>query len=239
MRPFLFVVVFCIDALGQNLGKPPAFEVASIRVTNSSDPPTGEFKNGRVTIHNHTLRSILGAAYRVSNDTIQGPDWLDDVRLDISARTDASVSQDAARPMLKALLMERFKLEAHEEQKIQAIYAITIAKGGTKFSETPADAPGLSGCPGDLVIKCHKVFIWALQGIIPRLAGPAIDLPVKDMTGLKGFYDFQLSMEPSFDGKRPSIFDALEEQLGLVLSRTKGTFPVIAIDHIERTPTEN
>jgi uncharacterized protein (TIGR03435 family) len=77
--------------------------------------------------------------------------------------------------------------------------------------------------------------------------------PVSDKTELKGVYDFKLQFtpddrlqstsplapnarlpEPPADSNAPSLFDALQEQLGLKLESGKGPVEIIVIDHVER-----
>jgi uncharacterized protein (TIGR03435 family) len=77
-----------------------------------------------------------------------------------------------------------------------------------------------------------------------RIAPSFIDLPVIDHTGLQGTYDLRLDWVPrqltDFDAAAgPTVFDALEKQLGLKLEKRKEPRPVTIIDYIERTPTEN
>ena len=66
---------------------------------------------------------------------------------------------------------------------------------------------------------------------------PRVDRPVIDRTGLNGFYDVDLTWAPTTiapDDTRPSIFTAVQEQLGLKLEASKGPIEVLVIDSVER-----
>jgi len=83
-----------------------------------------------------------------------------------------------------------------------------------------------------------------MPALAARLRGFAtreIDAPVTDLTGLKGFFDFQLSWTQTADGGDPgtTIFEALQDQLGLKLEPLKLLIDAIVVDHVERVPIEN
>ena len=67
--------------------------------------------------------------------------------------------------------------------------------------------------------------------------------PVSDDTGLQGKYDFTMNWimggALAADDTGPTIFAALQQQLGLKLESKKGTVDILVIDHIEKAPTEN
>ena len=90
---------------------------------------------------------------------------------------------------------------------------------------------------GKLLVQAITMSRFAIQ------LGGLVDGPVEDKTGLMGKYDFTLEWTPSTSGAAsedggPSIFTALQEQLGLKLEPAKGQVEVLVIDHIER-PSEN
>ena len=115
------------------------------------------------------------------------------------------------------------------------MYVLIVAKGG----------PGLSESAREQHVEVHKleftgtaVPILGLSYILEELVGRS----VVDKTGLKGAYDFHLQWEPDLSGADhntlPSIFTALQEQLGLKLQSNKGPVKTLSIDHLER-PSEN
>jgi bla regulator protein blaR1 len=170
--------------------------------------------------------------------------------------------------MLRSLLADRFKLTLSHETKDLPIYALVVAKGGPKLTPTaytPPDPnapnPALPPQNGShLMLSRGK--IDAVNQTISGLAGLLALVPdlgdriVEDETGITGNYDFTIhfsmqSLAPkggaplpdanapaADDTSEPSIFTALEEQLGLKLESTKGPVDVYTIEHIEQ-PTEN
>jgi uncharacterized protein (TIGR03435 family) len=146
--------------------------------------------------------------------------------------------------MLQTLLADRFKLAFHREQKVLAIYGLVIAKHGPNLPPS-ANGDGDEGCTGGAGrFTCRKITMADLAETLPLMAPRYIDLPVVDLTGLKGAYDFRLTWTPVAAGTPPvdsavSIFDAVEDQLGLKLETRKHLISIIVIDHVERVPTEN
>jgi len=166
--------------------------------------------------------------------------------------------------MLQSLLAERLKLKVRREPKQLPVYDLVIAKGGPKFLHTsfnteddPAHRadpklprPARPPCPTDM--RCwHN---YGSMGLVADILSgfSEIGRPVLNRTGLEGGYylDLQYALESSLSATAPtdnappagpvgpSIFTALEQQLGLKLEPTKGPVESIVIEHIER-PTEN
>jgi uncharacterized protein (TIGR03435 family) len=167
--------------------------------------------------------------------------------------------------MLQSLLADRFKLKVHLESRQMPDYELVIAKGGPKLTEADASgAPpangfkGSDGKPvaGSFVRGIGMGKITAQNYGIPQFAANflsqqlfGLGRPVVDKTGLTGKYNFTLNWTPDTaagsasssqptEDQGPSIFTALQEQLGLRLQPSTGTFDMLIIDHIE-PPTEN
>jgi uncharacterized protein (TIGR03435 family) len=161
--------------------------------------------------------------------------------------------------MLRALLADRFKLAIHKESREVPTYELVISKNGPKIKEGKPDDPTLPN--GTLRVMSGKITGNAVS--MARLAsviGMQLKHPVVDRTGLMGTYDFSLGWQPEedpsqtlpgaegsqqgslpkLDSSGPSIFTALQEQLGLKLESTKDQVHVdiVVIDHIE-LPSEN
>jgi uncharacterized protein (TIGR03435 family) len=139
--------------------------------------------------------------------------------------------------MLQAMLADRFALKAHRESRELPIYVLTVAKDGPKLKKTAPDDLGGNANYASGKITAHQISIQALAANLSFTVGRV----VVNKTGLEGGYDFTLDYAP--DGAdasdtRPSIFAALEEQLGLKLVPDKGPVDMVVVDHIER-PTEN
>lgn len=308
-------------AFAQSSETLPSFEVASIKpaapmeggrimVRMAGGPGTPD--PGQLTYTNVSLKNVLQNAYNVKGYQIQGPDWLDSARFDITAKVPLGTTKEQFRLMLQSLLSERFKLTLHHSTKDMPIYALVVAKGGSKLKESPDDppptdasgpnagGPGAGAASGGPSVNFNKGDIKMGKDGFPQLPPGAgrgatmmmnmngkmkmqsskqtmssfvdmlanqLDRPVVDQTDLKGKYDYTLEFAPGDRGGMrgamagmpmpmpppgggegggapdadagPTIFSALQEQLGLRLEGKKGPVDLLVIDSIEKTPTEN
>jgi uncharacterized protein (TIGR03435 family) len=245
---------------------PLAFEVASVKPTDPAFtgrtlrmPPD----DGMVTIRGWSLKELIlfawgsGTGLHPSLISSGGPSWFDHDRYDIIAKPEGPriPSQDQRKLMLKALLVERFRLKFHNEPKNTAVYALVVGKNGPRMKERKPDDGGspfsllLNGfqLPGRNASMAQLADI--LQALIPRTDPERENRPVVDKTGLTGRFDFDLTWAPDLplSGGRggatdfasvPDIFTAVQEQLGLKLEPQKASMEILIIDHIER-PTQN
>jgi len=224
-----------------------SFDVASVKlhpgvVTFSSDPAI----HGRtVTATASKLRDLIEYAYAVRSDQISGePTWAasDHYDLDAKAEGEDTLTTAQSRQMVQALLADRFQLKVHRETQDVPIYALVIGKGGPKFQPSAPDASGgYSVRAGDngLHMEVKRGTMEQLARQLSNTAGR----PVMDKTGLTGNYAYTLDWFPADrtpppDLDAPSMFAALQEQLGLRLESTKGPMEKLVIDYVEK-PTEN
>ncbi len=169
--------------------------------------------------------------------------------------------------MIQSLLAERFKLQVRHETKELPVYALLVIKNGSKLQEAkPGETYANGGHPGFGAIERGQLKGEGIPLSAPRgmslvfLLSDQLARPVLDQTGLSGKYDIALHWTPDEspagmledpanvktgpdnvsqpDSSGPTIFAAIQEQLGLKLESTKGPVDVLVIDHIER-PTEN
>jgi uncharacterized protein (TIGR03435 family) len=164
-------------------------------------------------------------------------------RFDIAAKSASPVAEDQLRLMLQALLKERFKLEVHRQVKDISGYALVVGKNGTKLHPVEGGGEG-SMTGGGLMFEGHKMPLSRLTDIVASV----LKTPVRDMTGLEGFYDFKVDMRPYLLDRQPGdppidlpgiAMSALDAQLGLKLEARKIQMEVLTVDHAEKTPTEN
>jgi uncharacterized protein (TIGR03435 family) len=242
----------------------PPFEVASIKVNKSgSGSSHSRFKDGRFSATNETVKMFIQYdAYGIpARQIVGGPAWVDSERFDVEAKADdqsttqmAKLDQAARsameRQMMQQLLADRFHLAVHWDTKEVPVYALVLAKGGPKFSATkdPEGHSGTSASGGRL--KATAVTMTRLAETLTQLLSRELGRVVVDRTGLDGKYDLELNWSPDngssafSDGGNnaasigPSIFTALEEQLGLKLTSAKGPVRSLVIDHLEQ-PSEN
>ena len=168
--------------------------------------------------------------------------------------------------MMQALLEDRFKLQMHRETRQNPVYALTVAKGGLKlkpFQEgscTPSsDTPRVPGQPplckarasskgaNVVAIDGQGMTLDEFSGLVLTASafGFKFDRPIINKTGIAGRFDLHLEFAiddvraaASLDPAYPSIFTAVQQQLGLKLEPTRGPAEFLVIDHIER-PSEN
>lgn len=246
-------VLFSGCLFSQPAADRPAFDVADVQLSKfkPSDPVQGRFVNSRIDVSNATLKRMIIEAYSIPDDyLVGGPSWLDNDRFDIVAKAPPGTADGTLRKMLQTLLADRFKLVIHNEDRVKQVYVLTIGKGGAKLKESAPDAKencgNGQGDSGMNHVACTGLSMDTVVRQLPRMAPRWVDAPVVDQTGLKGKYDFQLDWHgrPDSNSGAPtdpgiiSMFDAVEK-LGLKLEPRKIPRPVIVIDKIERTPTEN
>ena len=215
------------------------FDVASIKAnptaTGGSGVNTGR---GRLTATNVTLRRLIQSAFDVNDfQIVGGPGWIGTEKYDIDAKADVSgvTGHVDYGPMLQALLADRFKLKVHRETKQLPVYSLVVAKSGPRLTDHTGDggaSTNTSHASGKATLTATKV---SMDGFAYRL-GRDLDRKVVDNTGLRGEYDVTLEWapDPKPDSTAPSIFTALQEQLGLKLESTRGPVGVVVVDSAEK-----
>jgi bla regulator protein blaR1 len=231
----------------------PTFEVASVK----PQPWTGQggvyvlVRGNTLNAEHASLDDLVSFAYNLREIQLSGgPPWADrshaklveaELFQVVAKSVDPPPSVEVFRQMLQTLLAERFKLQVHHVQKNLPIYNLVVNKGGAKLKESPADSKFSS------VMSSHGKFAvelvttkMTMERLVETL-GPAAGRPVFDKTGLAANYDFALEFvgenvasEPDAAVAGPSIFAALQEQLGLKLESAMAPFDTIVIDHAER-----
>lgn len=226
---------------------PHSFEVASIKPSNAGPNSTSGIHtgHGRLDAENVTLlRCILGAYGVGPQQIIGGPDWLNTDHFEISAKADRPVESDAElMVLLQGLLAERFKLVVHREKKIARVFVLEVAKNGPKLEKAEPGEAGTntSNTNTAVTIAAHNTDMDALA----RVLGRQTDLPVVNQTGLQGIFNFKLTWTPerarqanSGGADAPSLFTAIQEQLGLRLRQQNAPLEMLVIEHAEK-PTAN
>jgi len=229
----------------------PAFDVASVKPSPPSnsdriDINLGTYRNGEVTLTNTTLSECVQFAYAlVSEDQIDGPDWIRDrrLRVDIIAKAPSGTTREQALLMTQTLLTERFRMEMHREPKPVRHLELTVGRKGSKLPPSPDDAPVRPSTynRGRLFYDHRNMYGFAL------LLSRQLRQPVLDLTGITGYFDVHLEWAPDDPSGAPAadstplpdIYQAVEEQLGLHLESKKTPIDVIVIDRAERVPIAN
>ena len=217
-----------------------SFEVATIKPASPDEAgySGADGRDGLLKIWNVSLKRCIGYAYKIPEDQVLGgPKWIDELSYDILAKADHPASDAELWTMLPSLLADRFKLQFHRETRTVSGYTLTVAKGGIKA--TPADPDRHSfGNGGRGFIDSGASQLSVLTGRLAALLGR----PVINMTGDNRKFDFHLKWTPDDVGPptsdSPSLFTALQEQLGLKLEAGKVSADVVVVDHAE-LPSEN
>jgi uncharacterized protein (TIGR03435 family) len=226
--------------------------------THSGPPESEGFR-----ANNMTLKMLIKIAYRVKDSQISGgPGWIDSDRYDIAARpAENNFSADRSRLMLQALLEERFRLALRHEMRTIPVYALIAGNGGLQLPKSThtscvdfsAGSPPKPSAPGQAPsIPCGGFVTGpnlleggniSMSQFIDVL-GNMLDRPVVDKTGFTGTFTVRLDFnsegifgrhdDSNPDLSRPSIFTAIQEQLGLRLEAQRSAAEVLVIDHAEK-----
>jgi uncharacterized protein (TIGR03435 family) len=251
-------------AFGQTDARSPRFEAADVHPSRSTIQfARGPFVSGagRYDFRNATLVDLIVRAYDVTADKVlEGPNWLEYDRFDLSARIPSKTSVADAKLMLQALLADRFQLVMRKEERPLSAYALTAPKGKQKLKE--ADGSGDTGCrlsldqprrsdaapavPQALTVSyaCRNMTMAAFaQGMTGMALAPQFigNNPVQDKTGLEGKWEFTFKYTlpgTAAGGDAITLPDALDKQLGLKLEQQTLTLPVFVVEKASR-PSPN
>jgi uncharacterized protein (TIGR03435 family) len=243
VRPALIVLLGCISTAtlrpqASARVAPQSFEVASVKPNLQGGDSRGVSSSpgGKFTASNASLRLLICRAYGVPEDQIQGgASRIDTDTWDIVAKanTPLELTREELRPSLQALLADRFQLKIHRQGKPGNVLSLVVAKGGPKLKEHQGEgSTGISASTGrgEVSITGRKANMARLAEYLAAQAGRQVD----DNTGLQGEYDFMVKWTTDDKVPGPSVFSALEEQLGLKLEAAKGTIQMIVIDRAEK-----
>ncbi len=243
MTRILIVLLSLISVWGIAADQSPSFEVVSIKPNNSGSGRSSESTGpGRVRAENITASSLIQQAFGVRTFQISGgPGWLGTDSYDINATTGTpkDLNDRELRPYFLAMLTDRFHLQYHRETRDTQIYSLVAAKGGPKVTAHEGEgdtSTGVSNGSGKSSLRSVNI----TMANFANLLGERVDRIVVDNTGLPGGYDLRLewATNPTAESTDPSLFSALQEQLGLKLESAKGPVEIVVIDNIER-PSEN
>ena len=256
------------------------FEVADLKPSNPGDTGGGlrVTPGGGLEARNMDMRILLATAWDIDWDHLERfagvPKWVDSARFDIHAKASTNTNappfmgagyiDDDVRLMLRALLIDRFKMKVHYEDRQVDAYTLMAGKpklkkadpanrAGCKEARTVANDPRDSNPRLSRLITCQNATMAQFASQLQAVSSDYFAFPVEDATGLTGAWDFSLSFSPTWmlkaagpgggEASEPigaiSLPEAIGKQLGLKLEMRKRMLPVVVIDHIEEKPTEN
>jgi uncharacterized protein (TIGR03435 family) len=244
------------DVASIRLAPPPD---ANFHVSVSSPPHSSRFE-----ATNLPIKALFQIAYGFDAPVVDAPGWASNTFYDIRARSDEAADARLAkltdnevrlekRNAIRVLLAERMGLKTHLETRNSSIYYLVVSKGGIKMQAAPASPPLVNGeeppPPPPANVQAHgsqhglefvgsNASMRAITGALSSM----VEAPVVDKTGLAGTYNYTLQFGREWSANDPeswpSIFTAVQEQLGLKLEAVHESVPNLVVDHITK-PTEN
>jgi uncharacterized protein (TIGR03435 family) len=226
----------------------PSFEVAVIKPADPNDRNSGFHLEGhRIAIENMTMTSMICFAYTMQKSQIVNPpSWFNEQLWDIDGvpDTEGKPSWHQYRSMLQKLLTARFGLQMHPDKRELSVYTLTVAKGGPKLEKSKSDPEALPDSTGHgSGTAQYMKFTNDSMADFAQVLQLMGDRPVVDQTNLSGRFDFTLlwtpdAMRATPTDNAPTLFTAVQEQLGLKLEATHAPTDVLVIDAATR-PTQN
>jgi uncharacterized protein (TIGR03435 family) len=210
---------------------PTEFDVAEIKPAvapppgpNPNNQQRAEIKNGRIYIPGITLKNLVTVAWDINGDEmlINAPKWMDSDKFDVIAKAPPNVALgeltqsrnaipfnlDALRPMLQALIVEKFKMKVHNEERPVNAYSLVALKPKLKKADPAARTKWMEGVGPDSkdtknanatlgrLVTCQNVSMAQFAELLPGIAPGYVHTDVIDNTGLEGGYDFTFSFSP-------------------------------------------
>ena len=240
-----------------------SFEVATVKPGNPGDHRKmfGILPGGRFTASNVTVKELILFAYNLKDQQLAGgPGWAGSETFDVVGKPEGSANPDQIKLMMRTLLEDRFKLTMRHESKDLSVYNLVVQKNGPKLTESKVDPQAGPGGPrrnvrmGRGLVEGQQMSMAMLADVLSKVAGRT----VLDKTGLTGTYDVKLEWTPdvgdtpfkglsregdapaatSSEGSGPSLFTAIQEQLGLRLEAQKGAVEVFVVENVVK-PSDN
>jgi uncharacterized protein (TIGR03435 family) len=254
---FLILAAAVTGLLAQSPA-PKAFDVVSVKPSAPDEHNSFMFQSlpgGTIRMAGVPLRMMIMEAYGVKAFQMSGgPDWIRNDRWDVLAKAEGfqgRIPREQENLMVQSMMADRFQLKVHSDTKEESVYALVVDKNGSKMIPHTDDERQFRSRYGSLTVK--KGGMGSFADWLSRQLGRV----VIDKTDLKGEYDYTLEWSPEpgeggpesvglppeaprphVDTNGPSIFTALQEQLGLRLVSQRGPVEIIVIDGLER-PSAN
>ena len=246
MRKLAVGIVAVIGPIVAGQAQTPApekraeFEVASIRRAVDDGNHDTDSDGRQYRTHNLSLKRLIATAYEIDMRQVSGgPNWVDADSYDITAKMPndaAPLTHEKVLQMLQSLLADRFQLVIHREARQVSGYELVVAKRGSKMERAKPDQKDSNVNSNNTHLKAENVTMEKLARSLSR--NRDVGELVVDETGLMGGFNFELDWSPerpdsrpdASPDDRPSIFTAVQEQLGLKLESAKVPIQAIVID---------
>ena len=261
----LMVLLLAAQAAGAQSFEAASVKMSRPDVQRGSDGGPGSKDPLNYYFHSATLQDLIAIGYDVDYGQIVSKTALNRDRYDVDAKLPAAPSKADFRAMIRGLLDERFHFKSHTESKEFPGFEMIVAKGGSKLGKQPPqsmagfpqmgpDRPGMSAnfsmSGGYTLVRMRgqQQTTADLASALKRLSGGDPSSFIVDKTGIDGKFDFTLEFARERPGAQeappetpsaPSLFTAVQQQLGLQLVSKKVVMPVVVVEAVEQVPTEN
>lgn len=232
----------------------PGYDVATIKPSEADEQRAVQVVGARLVTRATSLVDLMMFGYGVHpSQIVDGPDWMKAEKFDLVIQPNLPGRPSSAqmRSIVQQLLADRFTLGFHHGQKELPVYRLVAAKGGPKLApstkdEQASNTAAVGFAPGRMQVS--NATLGEFASLMQRYV--RLDRPIVDHTEIPGKYDFKLDWTPDFsqldgsppqmktDNTAPSLYTAIQEQLGLKLEAAKEPADVFVIDRVER-PSEN
>jgi uncharacterized protein (TIGR03435 family) len=256
---------------------PPAvFEVVEVRPSRPDETLEYNFENGRLDAQGIPLKEMIKAGWDIDNDELiaGAPKFTETARYDVVAKTStdpaiaAQTDDETLTLMVRAFLVERFKLVTHMEERAVSSYVLSTAKPKLHKAD-PSNRTGCAEGPGadgkdprvanpmlNRLLTCRNMTMAQFAEQLPNLVSGYVQNQVLDETKLEGAFDFTFAFSGvnifrnALTGRGPaagaaaepngalSLSEALDKQLGIKLELRKRNAQVLVVDHVEEKPVE-
>ena len=227
------------------------FEVAAVKKNTSGEvdgrlalTPGGYFRAINFDVFNLVAFAFRTTPRNLFRSQIVGaPDWTHTERYDVDGKMSrelfdrTAADRFRAPKLVKSLLEDRFRMQAHREQRELPVYDLVVTSG--KLAPVDVDCDTDRGRCSFKYLPGHLTARAVAMDTLAAMLSSEVQRLVVDHTGLAARYDIELEWaEEAASSDKPSIFTALQEQLGLKLESVREPVDVVVVDHIEK-PAED
>jgi uncharacterized protein (TIGR03435 family) len=241
----------------QDLGKAPAFEVASITPCKPDTPePPGEHAGmvqftqpgGRFRASATTVKYLMEWAYTIQpSQHSGGPSWMNSDRYDIVAKAEGNATDAQQKLMVQTLLADRFQLKFHREKKNLPVFIVSLGKTAPKlYPPKEGEVHSIRIVPSGPDEKIPSFHVVATRFSLTQLTDTfarQLGRVFVNETGLEGDFDFTLDLTPDEHQPNPLdpslLIDAMRRQLGLSLKSQDAVVDYFVIDSAEKVAAGN
>jgi uncharacterized protein (TIGR03435 family) len=239
----LFLLAVAVSAGAQQ----PTFSVATIKPSSPDAPTMTQIQGKRFVTSGTTFVDLFKYAFSVHDSQVIGePKWLRTERFDVVADPggEQRPTSEQMKALVRQLLLDRFHVVLRRDTRELSVYALQKTGAAPRLTASAADAnamPSGGGEAGEIGMNNGTMANFAAY--LQRFAGPSVNRPVVDQTGIAGRFDLDLRFAPDVEAESnpntPGLFTAIQEQLGLRLKATKAPVDVYIVQSATRPAVDS